>query len=281
MRLGATISRYGTFADPDAYVAECRRCGYRAAPCPRVSIDDSAMLRAIRQSFARADIVIAEVGAWVNPLHPRAEERTRHRATIAEMLAVADEVGARCCVTVAGSFDEGSMVGPHPDNFAAGTFEAVVEWVREILQAARPRRTRLALEVAPWTMLDNPEVYRRLIDAIDDPRLAVHLDPANCVVDARLYYGTTALLDRCFDLLGPWVVSCHAKDIRQADDPRTVSLMEVAPGQGILDYRTLVRRLEQVSPELPVIIEHLETEAEYTAAAEYIRAIAREVGAVA
>ena len=94
-------------------------------------------------------------------------------------------------------------VGHHPDNFTDTAFDAVVQWVRRILEAVKPRRTKLTLEMSPWTLLDGPETYLRLLEAVNHPGLAVHLDPANAVRDPRTYYSTTELLNRCFDLLGP------------------------------------------------------------------------------
>ena len=90
---------------------------------------------------------------------------------------------------------------------------------------------------------------------------------------------TTELLNRCFDILGPWIRSCHAKDIHFALDARTVAIEEVLPGRGVLDYRTYVSRIERLSPDIPLIIEHLATEPEYKEVGDFIRGIANEVGA--
>lgn len=282
MRLGATIADYLQSDDPEAHVAECRRRGYRAAPCPAVSLAESDKIRTIKQAFADADIVIAEVAAWVNPLDPDPEKRRQNLKTIAETLALADELGAVCCATVAGSLngDGGwdSHVGHHPDNFTATAFDAVVEWVGQVLEEVKPRRTRLTLEMSPWTILDGPEVYLNILEAVNHPGLGVHLDPANAVRDARLYYSTTELLNRCFDLLGAWVRSCHAKDVHYALDARTVAIMEVPPGKGNLDYRTYLKRIDQLSPDVPLILEHLASEQEYEEAAGFIRTTAREAG---
>ncbi len=283
MRLGADFSHYNL--EPEALATKYREWGYRAATCPSIGIAETDRIRALREAFARADVVIGEVAAWVNPLDPRPHERARNLAAITEALAVADELGAVCCPTVAGSFDTANAlaphVAPHPDNFTELAFEAVVAWVRGVLDDVKPRRARLTLEMSPWTILDGPEIYLRLLKAIDRPGLAVHLDPANAIRDAHLYFSTPALIDRCFDLLGPWIVSCHAKDILQDPYPATVCLREVIPGQGILDYRTLLRRIEQASPEMPLIIEHLATEQEYAQAAGFIRGVAAEVGVTA
>lgn len=272
MRVGATMHRYCGLRidDPDAYIAECRRMGFRAATCPDHRLGSTDDLRAIRQAFAAADITIAEVGGWANCLDPRPEARREALATTAEALAVADELGAVCCITVAGSLDPKIAYGIHPHNFAEQTFEAVVDWVRQVLGEAMPRRTKLTIETTPWTPIDSADTYARLLHAVDNDALAVHLDPVNLVTDARTYFATTQLLNDCFDRFGSRIVACHAKDIRQRD-PKTVQLEEAPPGQGVLDYRTFLRRARQISPDLPIIIEHLNTEAEYAAAAQHIR----------
>lgn len=282
MRLGATIENYGDFADPEAYLAECLKCGYRCAPCPTVSISETEKIRTIREKFARAGVLVAEFDAWINPLDPRPEKRRQNRRTIAETLAVADEVGAVCCATVVGSFSDDDEVGhasPHPDNFSQSTFDAVVEWTQKMLAEVNPRRTKFTLEMSPWTFLNGPEVYLKLIKAVDDPRLAVHLDPANAILNPHLYFSTAELIDLCFDTLGPWIVSCHAKDVIQDYNPNMVTLHEVVPGRGILDYRSYIRRIERASTDMPLLIEHLERKRDYDEASQFIRGVAHEVGA--
>ena len=265
MRLGATIGDYLGTEDPDAHVAECRRQGYRAAPCPEVAIGDRDRIRDIKRAFGEADIVIGEVAAWVNPLHPDADKRRANRNTSERppWLTSWEPVVRDGRRSYDGSDNWDSHVGHHPQNFSEEGFEAVVEWVRQVLTEVEPRRTKLTLEMSPWTLLDGPEIYLALLEAIDHPGLGVHLDPANAVREPRIYYATTDLLNRCFDILGPWVRSCHAKDIHFALDARTVAIEEVLPGRGVLDYRTYASRIERLSPDMPLIIEHLATEPEY------------------
>jgi len=54
---------------------------------------------------------IAEVGRWVNLLDPDAGARRKNIATVTEGLALAEAVGARCCVDIAGSFSATSSSG--------------------------------------------------------------------------------------------------------------------------------------------------------------------------
>lgn len=284
MRLGATISSYFTDTDPEAYVAECTRHGYRAAPCPAVSVADHDKIRAIRNAFSRADVVIGEVQAWVSALDPRPEVKNRHEQAIAEALTIADELNAICCVTVAGTLDpqdNDASDMPHPDNFRESTFDAVVDWVTRILQLVKPRHTKLGLEMSPWTPLDGPETYLRILKAVNHPALAVHLDPCNAILTPRMLWSTTDVINHCFDTLGPWIISCHAKDLFYSGSVaklRHVSFAEVVPGCGAMDYRTFLRRADAISPDLPIIMEHFPEPQDYDAGARFIRGVAEEIG---
>jgi sugar phosphate isomerase/epimerase len=257
--------------------------GYRAAPCPAVDIKENDKIRKIASAFSRADIVIGEVQSWVSALDPRPEVRKNHLQRIAESLAIADELNAVCCVTVAGSLDtqdDDASDMPHPDNFKESTFEAVVEWVKRVLKEVSPRRTKLGLEMSPWTPLDGPDAYLKIIKAVDHPALAVHLDPSNAVLTPRMLWSTADLINYCFDTLGRWIISCHAKDLTYGSvaQLRHVNFVEVVPGEGALDYRTFLKRAEEISPDLPVIMEHLPNPEDYAKGAKYIRSVAKEIG---
>ena len=273
MRLGAPI--FETYADPDAWIAAVQRRGYRAAYCPVKPDADAATIRAYAEAAERADIVIAECGAWSNPLS--ADEDTR-RAAIAKCqatLALADAIGARCCVNIAGSRGD-KWDGPHAADLTSETFDLIVQTVREIIDAVKPVRTYYTLETMPWMYPDSADSYLELIQAIDRERFAVHLDVVNLICSPQRYFANAALIRECVAKLGPQIKSCHAKDIALADR-LTVHLDEVRPGLGGLDYRTLLRELNRLDPDLPLMLEHLPNEVEYDQAASYVQSVAREI----
>jgi hypothetical protein len=49
-------------------------------------------------------------------------------------------------------------------------------------------------------------------------------------------------------------------------------------GQGNIDLKTFMRQIEGLSRPVPFMMEHLNGEAQYDAAAEYIRKTGRELG---
>ncbi len=114
-------------------------------------------------------------------LDPNESLRRQNREHVAERLALADEVGALCCVNIAGSRNPTRWDGPHPDNLSQETFDLVAENTRYVLDAAKPRRARFALEMMPWALPDGPDECLRLLRAVERPMFAVHLDPVNIV----------------------------------------------------------------------------------------------------
>jgi L-ribulose-5-phosphate 3-epimerase UlaE len=107
----------------------------------------------------------------------------------------------------------------------------------------------------------------------------VHLDPCNLVNSPEKFYQNTHLLNECFDKLGKWIASCHAKDLTW-DVEMNIHFREVAPGKGALDYTTYLERLSQLPQNPPLMLEHLSTAEEYTGAREYIFDVGRKAGLV-
>jgi sugar phosphate isomerase/epimerase len=231
----------------------------------------------LAEAFARHDVVIAEVGRWVNLLDSDPDKRRENLRTVTEGLALAEAIGALCCVDIAGSFSPTSWFGPHPDNLSEKFFDASVENARKIIDAVKPKRARFTFEVMGWALPDSPDSYLRLIKAIDRPAFGVHLDPCNLVNSPEKFYHNTALLNECFDKLGRWIVSCHAKDLAW-DVEMNVHFREVIPGKGSLDYATYLRRLAELPHNPPLMLEHLASAQDYTTARQHIFEVGRGAG---
>ena len=273
MRLGAPIPL--ARLDPQLWIMGLLAKGYRAAYCPLSGGEDLGTIRNFERAAFSADIVIAEVGAWSNPLSPDPEGRAASLQKCKTLLALADEIGARCCVNIAGSRGA-KWDGPHPADLTAETFEMIVATVREIIDAVQPRRTFYTLEPMPWMYPDSADSYLELLRAVDRPRFGVHFDPVNLVCSPQRYYGNAALVRDFVARLGPHIRSVHLKDIR-LQERLTVHLDEVRPGLGELDYRTLLTELNRLDPDLPVMLEHLPAQAEYDLAAAAVRGVAAEL----
>lgn len=265
---------FAAYDGPDEWIRALDQLGYQAAYCPVGPDADEATIRAYEEAAASAGVTIAEVGSWSNPISPNADQRAEALATCRRHLHLADRIGANCCVNISGSRNPQDWAGPHEDNLTAETFDLIVQTTRSIIDEVQPRRTYFTLETMPWAYPDSPESYLRLLEAIDRDRFAVHCDPVNIVTSPRRYYENGDLIERFFSLLGPYIKSCHGKDV-VLENQLTTHLSETRPGTGGLDYETYLRELNRLDG-VPLMLEHLDDAATYRRAAEHVRTVAAD-----
>ncbi len=261
--------------DPVELAAEHRRLGYSAAYCPAAKISETDRIRAIQEAFGKAKIVIAEVGAWKNMLDPDPGKRRENLAYVTERCALAEAVGARCCVDIAGSYDPTVWYGPNPKNLSKQFFEATVENCRHVIDSVKPKRTKFTIEMMGWSIPDGPDSYLSLIRAVDRPAFGVHMDVCNGVNSPKRFYENSEYIGECFSKLGRWICSCHAKDLQWMVE-LNVHFLEVIPGRGQIDYRRYLTELSKLPSGAPLMMEHLKTAEEYDEAARYIRKVGAE-----
>jgi sugar phosphate isomerase/epimerase len=263
--------------DPRELAREHRRLGYSAAYTPKVALNDTARQRAIEDGFRAEDVVLAEVGVWVNLLDADAAKRAENLQKVTDGLAIADAVGARCCVDIAGSYHPTVWYGPDPKNFSKEFFDASVENARKIIDGVKPKRSKFTYEMMGWSIPDSPDSYLKLIRAVDRPAFGVHLDVCNVVSTPERFYNNAALIHECFTKLGKWIVSCHAKDLDWLPE-MNVHFVEVIPGRGKVDYTAYLTELAKLGTGAPLMLEHLKNAAEYDEGRAYIQKVAAQAG---
>jgi sugar phosphate isomerase/epimerase len=274
IRLGGPV--FEKYNSPEEWIASLKKLGYRAAYCPVSPGADFNLIKAYQTAAAKNDIVIAEVGAWSNPIDPDKKTADEAIQKCIDSLVLADQIGANCCVNISGSRNLKNWAGPHNDNLIEATFDLIVETTRKIIDAVKPTHTWFALEAMPWAYPDSADSYLRLIKAIDRERFGVHIDPVNLVTSPQIYFRNGEMIRDCFKKLGPNIRSCHAKDITLREDNYIPQLDEIIAGKGNLDYPVYLTELAKLK-EVPLMMEHLATAEEYVLAAEYIRSVGKSM----
>jgi sugar phosphate isomerase/epimerase len=275
IRLGGPI--FLKSEDPEELAREHRRLGYSAAYCPDAKASDRDHTRAIQKAFAAQNVVIAEVGAWKNMLDPDAEKRRANLEYVIERCELAEAVGARCCVDIAGSYNPTVWYGPNPKNLSKQFFEATVENCRHIIDTVKPKRTKFTIEMMGWNLPDGPDAYVELMKAVDRRAFGVHLDVCNGINCPRRFYENAAYIRDCFQKLGPHIASCHAKDLKWIVE-MNVHFVEVTPGRGEIDYKAYLGGLAALATEVPLMLEHLKTPEEYEEGKRYIKRVGASMG---
>ena len=210
-------------------------------------------------------------------LDPDPQKRADNLAYVTERLALAEAVGARCCVDIAGSFNPTVWYGPDPKNLSEEFFDLTVENCRN----DHRRRQAAADEVLDRDDGMEPARWPRRVSQADPrggpPAFAVHMDVCNGVNSPRRFYRNAEFIRECFAKLGRWVVSCHAKDLAWIPE-MNVHFREVVPGTGQIDYATYLRELSMLGVDAPLMLEHLQTAEEYDEGREYIRTVGARIG---
>ena len=260
LRLGGPL--FVSDADPEAWAQRAVELRYRAVYAPNVKLDDKDRIKAVIEAIKKRDLIIAEVGRWVNLMDGDPQKRAQNLQTVTDGLALADELDARCCVDIAGSFSKENWAGPHPKNVSDEFFDLAVENARKIIDAVKPKRAKFAYEMMGWALPDTSESYLRLIKAIDRPGFGVHLDVCNMINAPDKFWNTTRLINEAFDKLGPMIVSAHAKDLKWVPE-MNIHFVECVIGEGEIDFATYLKRMAALPGDVPLMIEHMKNAEEY------------------
>ncbi|MBO0860883.1 MAG: sugar phosphate isomerase/epimerase [Chloracidobacterium sp.] len=272
LRLGGPI--FLKSEEPSELARAHRALGYNAAYCPQVNVAESERVKAIERAFAAENVVIAEVGAWRNMLEADEQKRRENLNYVIERLALAEAVGARNCVDIAGSFNPKQWDGPDARNLSREFFDATVENCRKVIDAVKPRRAKFTIEMMGWSLPDSADAYLKLLKAVARPALGVHVDICNIINSPERYYHNAEIINDVFSKLGRWVCSCHAKDLQG----KNVHFAETAPGRGGIDYRAYLANIVELPFEAPLMLEHLSSPAEYEEGKQYILKLADQMG---
>ncbi len=276
MRLGGAIER--PYSNPKEWLSYVKELGYSTVLCPIDCRADARTRREYLECAKENDLIIGEVGVWRNVLHADPKQRRENMEFAKAQLELAEDMEARCCVNISGSRGE-IWDGHYPENYSAETYAMTVESVQEIIDAVKPVKTCYSIESMPWMVPDSPRQYLQLIQAVDRKAFGAHLDFVNMINSAKRYVFRHEFIQECFDILGPYIVSIHAKDVRM-EQAYTTLIHEVYPGDGDLDYTRILTMAEKLGADIPVFIEHLPDFETYKRCAEYMRENARKCGVI-
>jgi len=276
---GAGQSHGAAGTDPEKLAAKHREKGFTAAYAPQIDWRDKELVRATRKAFEKENVLLAEVGYWENIMDTDPQTRKFHRDKMLDALYLAEELGARCAVNIWGSYCHGNGNSKHDaGNFSEDAFAAAVDMARYFIDTVNPKTAFFAYEIFPFDIVDTAEHIQRLVKAVDRKQFGVHFDLVNMISDPYKYFYHTEILDEMVKTLGDKIVSCHVKDIKLKEPAISVILEEVPAGQGIVDIGAFAAAIDKLPGDTPFMMEHLASEAEYDAAAAYIRGEAAKKG---
>ena len=267
MRLGTSSPL--NHNSPEEWARNQVKLGCATVNFPLNCNDDEKKIISYKEAAEKAGLTIAEVGIWRNALAGDPEERKTNMDYCVNQLRLADFLGARCAVNVAGAFGP-RWDGGYRENFTDEAWKKTVAMVQEIIDRANVKNTYFTLEPMPWMIPTGPREYLRLLEAVDRDRFAIHMDIINMINSADRYFNAEEFVDECAQLLGKKIRSCHIKDVHLAEQ-YTIRLEECGPGDGEFPLRHYVEKMNALDPDMPVILEHLNTDEQYIKYMGYLK----------
>ena len=256
---------------PEEWAENQVRLGCSTVVFPVQSNESEQKIIAYKEAAEKAGLTIAEVGIWRNALAANPDERKANMDYCVNQLRLADFLNSRCAVNVAGAFGP-RWDGGYKENFSAEAWKKTVSMVQEIIDRANVKNTFFTLEPMPWMIPTGPKEYIRLLEAVDRDRFAVHMDIINMINSAERYFNAKEFIDECAEVLGPRIRSCHIKDVH-LNEKYTLRLEECGPGDGEFPLKYYVQKMNEIDSQMPVILEHLDSDEQYIKYMEYLKKI--------
>lgn len=197
-------------------------------------------------------------GFWQCLVTPDETRRAESVRVLQGAIRLAGWLGSRGIDTGPGSMNPRGPWFPHPDNWTPTARAQLIKSLKECAPVAQDCGVFLSMEGHQLVTLESAEVTAEILDAVDSPWVTSDYDSANWLTLKEAFDPTPAI-NRHFDALGKRIVSCHAKDV-WLEDKLSIHIQDGCPGKGNLDFRTVITRMEALSPEYPILPEGNVTE---------------------
>jgi len=209
-------------------------------------------------AFADQGVRIAVLGCYAS-LIELDDDKFRHNVDrFKEHLRYARHFGAPIVAAEVGVMSDPSRHAEHTERLHRA--------LEELVEEAERWGVTIGLEAAQRHLIDSTDTLAAALERFPSSCVGVLLDPCN-LMDVPKFEEQDRTIREAFRLLGPHIVSVHAKDLRREADG---TLSVVAAGIGELNYSLFWELLEQHKPHGYVTLEAV-TEAQMSAAARFVR----------
>ena len=250
----------------------------------------------VRDTFRANDLPICAISGYTNIVHPDLDERKRRVDYLKEIIRNARSFGTPYVISESGTFNSESDWVHDDKNKTAEGYDTAVEVLRDLAQTAADHGSIFLLETYVNNVIGSLEETERVFADIQGPGIQLLMDPTN-YFETHNIDKQQEVLGAVFDSLGDRVRIAHAKDVKRSGSDKSEKHADIgdadaleshtfrgvgeielpAAGLGELDYEYYVRRLAEQSPNVPLIIEHLD-ESDVPRAKQFVDDILTKVG---
>lgn len=212
-------------------------------------LDDDVCSK-IRKAFKIRDLTMVAVNGFFNMIHPDPQHRETGLENLEVLAAACEKLGTSVIALATGSRHE-VLWFPHPDNGTPEAWTDLLECMGKAVEIAEKHNVTLAFEPEVSNVCDSAQKARQLIDEMGSPNLKVVMDGANIFHKGELPR-MAEILDEAFSLLGKDIAFAHGKDL-----DKDGAAGHVPAGKGVLDYSRYLALINDLNPNMPVVLHGL------------------------
>jgi len=202
---------------------------------------------ALKEAFRNLPILM--LGAYFNPVHPDPNVREEGIAAFKSHLHLAQALNVPYVGMETGSL-MGSPWGYLPENHLPQTLDQVIAVFADLLKTAEQTHTMIALEGAWAHVVYSPQKVREVLDRLANPHLFVTVDLFNFLHPGN-HEERMVIFEDCLRLFKNEIVIYHLKDYQV----QSGQLKQVGLGQGIMDFKQIIKRIRKETPNAFLIFE--------------------------
>ena len=218
----------------------------------------------IRRAFAERGLRAAGLSATFNAIDPVLTRREEMTCRCVRLIQRAPSLGVPLITLCTGSRDPHDKWHWHEDNASPEAWADLHATLARLVPAAESAGVLLGIEPEQGNVVRSARLARRLLDEVGSGHLKIVMDGANLLTQENLPH-MRAVLEEAFQLLGPDVVSMHAKDF--AADPTDPY---PAAGTGRLDFDAYLELAARSGYDGPVILHNVQ-EAQVPQSVAFVR----------
>ncbi|MBQ7059072.1 MAG: sugar phosphate isomerase/epimerase [Firmicutes bacterium] len=228
----------------------------------------------IRGKFRDANLPVIAVSSYTNIVHHDPVIRKRNLDYIKMMMQRALDLGCPYVASETGTYNTESDWLWDDHNATEEAYEEAAEIIYDLVKFGKEVGATFIVENYVNNVIGSIEQVQRLFREINMPNLKLICDPTNYFTPSNIH-DVDGQLRRIFDALSDKMVIAHAKDILPSEDTKVKQAdidadeshvfrgaggVELpAAGLGILNYDLYVSLLAKEHPNIPLIIEHLDS----------------------
>lgn len=247
----------------------------------------------VRDAFRDANISIVSISAYTNLVHPDKEQREKNINYVKALLKYARDFGTPYVISETGTYNKESDWSYDEKNSTEEAYQEIKDVIEDIAKYAYDHDAVFLIENYVNNIVGSVEQIARLFNDVDHPGLGLLMDPTNYFTDKNID-DVDEELHRIFNCLQDRIKIAHAKDCKRAANIeekhagidaashntfRGAGAIELpAAGQGNLNYDLYLKLLSKKYPNIPIILEHIDSEEEIPGVKKFLDERLKVVG---